>query len=349
MDVLFDESEGAIHHWTPKVQLPELHLSLTQFLSTFKPSHLTDVETLGWIYVGDGGTHSKRFEPNAVTEAALLLSEATREIREIETAPNIPWRSDERTGLRGKYDLREEVRNHTVSDLKRLSREKGMTRGKWLVFVERDSIDWAWSEVAKSLIEGELAKTGAFQVKVSTVSTTAQNLKHVICVYFPDLYDKKLTTDVLSTLIRNVGVTPAIAKTDLYTNIGLYRGHPSGIKPGIWHVNDLLSEVSIKELRDEFTAANGQPNAFRSDSGTTNSVHPHKEEDPQRAFSEGEDDNMVNIDNIGPSARVAISNHRVRSDDEEEEPVESETTKVGTCSTKVAIRDRWDESEDEEG
>ncbi|KZT51985.1 hypothetical protein CALCODRAFT_459752 [Calocera cornea HHB12733] len=296
MDSEVDAPQEYVYSWTSKHELP-----LEQFLSKYKPSMVQDDGTKPWIWVRrDGGGPAKVDLDEGVQEGATILEEATDKVAAINNDDNIPTRSNKKTGARSKKELREEVQAKVTADLKKLSQEKGMTTGKWLFFAQPESIDGMWTRIAKSLVEGDLARTPAWLAKVSTSKATDERAQHLICLYLPDLYDKAAATEVLKVLVGKVGLTPGSAKTDLYTHLGLDSKHPSGIRSTVWQIKELLSEDEIKKLKDDHTAAqsaskSAKPNAaakradpFGDDEASETAALPKKV--PMKRKDEFEDD-----------------------------------------------------------
>ena len=126
-----------------------------------------------------------------------------------------------------------------------------------LLFVPADKVDMVWSSIAcsscfldicsnltvkpASLVSGPLCSTSAHIAKVSTSSVQeTANLRHLICVYIPDVYDKASVTEVplffalyigivwvifqqvMRVLLRNHGANLSGVKSDLYTTIGQF-------------------------------------------------------------------------------------------------------------------------------
>ncbi|KZP00491.1 hypothetical protein CALVIDRAFT_277603 [Calocera viscosa TUFC12733] len=249
MDVDSETSDEYIYSWTP-----EHELSIDEFLAKYKPSKTKDDGEKPWIWVERVPAVNQQWYRSIVGAGILILKAATNKVVEIQRDRNIPWHSNGDVNVRGKRDLQTEVRTQALADLEQLCREKGTTCGKWLFFVHRQSIDRVWATIAKSLVEGELAETVACEAKVSTVRQDDTGPHHLICLYLPNIYDKEAATEVLEVLIRKLGVTPVNAKPDIYTHIGLYTKHPSGIRPTIWQAKDLLSEDALKELHEEYAS-----------------------------------------------------------------------------------------------
>ncbi|KZT51984.1 hypothetical protein CALCODRAFT_502833 [Calocera cornea HHB12733] len=247
METDSETSEMYRYRWTPSHEL-----SLERFLSKYKPSRTKDDGRHPWIWIERPVAESHLWDEGAADMARGILAEATEKVLEIKRDRAVPWHADGETGVRSKQELQEEVRAQAVIDIERICRESGATCGKWIFFVPRHRIDRVWLRLARSVVEGDLATTVAWEAKVSTVRTDDTDKQHLICLYLPNIYEKKAATEVLEVLVGQVGLTPMHAKPDMYTHIGLYTKHPSGIRPTIWKAKDLLSEEALQELQNEY-------------------------------------------------------------------------------------------------
>ncbi len=110
-------------------------------------------------------------------------------------------------------------------------RKKGMypkqtsRSGKWLVFVDHESVDELWVKIRKAVEDGKLGNSA----KVSTAKPrpTGTSKKHVICVYTYDWTDEVDVKRIREEL-RKLGVRNKIPyKSDEDTLRGRYRvtGH----------------------------------------------------------------------------------------------------------------------------
>jgi len=317
MDTEVEAPEEYVYKWTKGHELP-----LEQFLSKYKPSMVQDDGSKPWIWMHKGeGEPPKVKLDEVVTEGSRILEEATEKVEAINSDANIPTRSNKKTGARSKKELREEEQAKAAGELKQLSQEKGFTVGKWLFFAQPDSVDGMWTKIAKSLGEGDLAETSAWLAKVSTSKATDERPQHLICVYLPDLYDQAAATQVLKVLLGKVGLSPSSAKTDLYTHLGLDSKHPSGIRSTVWQVKELLSEDEVKQLRDDYTAAQSASKASKPKPAT-------KRDDP---FGDEEKE--------GTKAATKRKDVFGDDDDDDEQPVKKAKTTKGPAEQPVSNQD----------
>ncbi|EJU04990.1 hypothetical protein DACRYDRAFT_104882 [Dacryopinax primogenitus] len=253
--------------------------------------------------------------------------------------------SDSSTGLHGKHELREEIREQTVLGLRRLCENTGLTSGKWVFFVHRRSVTWVWKKIALSLVQGDLKETPAFAAKVSTINV---GHTHIICLFLPDIFDKDAVGQVLDVLTTKVQVIPVVVKPDLYTYIGLYTKHPSGIRPSLWQVKDFVSPDSVTGLIGS--------SAVRCKSVTKKKQEPERQ--PDGLDCRMEDENAIeaycSMNGLGPlrswypgssswqgkRGKNAASWHET---DDEEQP----NLNLARQSSDI-VRVSWDESEIED-
>ncbi|CAA7258992.1 unnamed protein product [Cyclocybe aegerita] len=231
-------------------------MPLQDFLTKFKPSMVQNDGTKPWIWVR-GSERSKEDTgvAAAIEEATKLLKEVTEKVESIKNDDSIPVRSNKKTGARSKKEVREEVQAQASEQLKAIAIKHGYLTGKWLIFAPQDKIDLIWSGIATSLVSGPLHSTPAYLAKVSTSSESeSSNAQHLICVYFPDVYDKDSVTEIMKVLLRNHGVNLSGVKSDLYTVVGIDSKHPSGIPSTVWKNTAVLPDKEIKELKDAFFA-----------------------------------------------------------------------------------------------
>ncbi|KXN85290.1 hypothetical protein AN958_11390 [Leucoagaricus sp. SymC.cos] len=244
---------------------------LQNFLTKYKPSMVQNDGTKPWIWVQGSDSSSSRDanQPEAQKEAEVLLKETTEKVKEIQDDPSIPMRSNKKTGVRSKKELREGVQMEATAKLKEIAVKHSYVAGKWLIFVPADKVDVVWSNIATSLVSGPLSSTVAWLAKVATSpERETPNYQHIICVYVPNVFDKDgvlevartaklIATQVMKVLLRNHGTSLSGVKADLYTAVGIDSKHPSGVpstvcQSNVWKNTALLKDTEIKALREEF-------------------------------------------------------------------------------------------------
>ncbi|PCH35632.1 hypothetical protein WOLCODRAFT_139988 [Wolfiporia cocos MD-104 SS10] len=230
-------------------------LSLQEFLTKYKPSMVQDDGTKPWLWVGRSD-HPKEDGniASAEEEASQLLKEVTAKVTEIQNDYSIPIRSNKK-GTKSKKELREAVQNEATEKLKEIAIRHGDVSGKWLIFAPPDKIDHVWATIANSLISGPLSSTSADLAKVATCpQDETPNYRHVLCLYIPDVYNQQDVTEVMQVLLRRHGMDLTGVKSNLYTRIGLYSKHPSGIQPMVWRNTALMPDADIKKLKEGYFA-----------------------------------------------------------------------------------------------
>ncbi|GLE01811.1 hypothetical protein PINS_up010649 [Pythium insidiosum] len=117
-------------------------------------------------------------------------------------------------------------RKPTAKDLDELARKHKVVSGKWMIFRNSETVDDAWTKIARAVLNNHLGDAA----KVSPVSSKPQQSNsHVICVYVPDFTN---TDDVLRVrdALRALGIDDKIMfKPDAYTHCGIYSKNPWGI------------------------------------------------------------------------------------------------------------------------
>lgn len=100
------------------------------------------------------------------------------------------------------------------------------------LFFERvNFVDYVFSTLAKSIIDGPLSKlpnAKCHTIKVATAdslsgesSSRGREPTHLICLYFDVIWNAQHAKEVLETVVKEHGQLPNSAKADLYTVCGL--------------------------------------------------------------------------------------------------------------------------------
>ncbi|KAF8229021.1 hypothetical protein L208DRAFT_1439551 [Tricholoma matsutake] len=238
--------EDVIPFTYPYAWSPESDLSLDNFLNKYRPSMVQNDGTKPWIWVMGLKLFTKDEKMDeANKEASRLLREVTANVEAIQTDPTIPTRASTKTGAKSKKQRREQVQSEATEKLKEIAIRNDYVSGKWLIFASSEKVDKIWSSLAISLVSGPLAATPAFLAKVATSpKEESSNHQHLICIYMPDVFEM-----VMKVILRHHGVNLSGVKSDMYTSIGIYSKHPSGILPTVWKNSDLLSDAEAKELK----------------------------------------------------------------------------------------------------
>ncbi|KAJ3551925.1 hypothetical protein NM688_g4431 [Phlebia brevispora] len=233
---------------------------LKEFLAKYKPSMVQDDGSKPWIWVlKDAAPLSDEDveEEAAQAEAKTILTEVAEKVEAIQNDSSIPVRSNKKKGTKSKKELREAIQAEATEKFKDISVRYKCVSGKWLIFAPSEKVDAIWSTLATSLIEGPLASTAAYSIKVATSPREeTPNYQHVLCLYIPDVYDKEKVVEVMKVLLRQHGMNLMGVKSNLYTAIGLDSKHPSGIQSTVWKNSALMKDTEIKarELKDQYFA-----------------------------------------------------------------------------------------------
>ncbi|KAK7691741.1 hypothetical protein QCA50_005141 [Cerrena zonata] len=248
-------------------------VTINEFLTKYKPSLVQDDGTKPWLWVRKSESGEKADRVAALEAAEKILQDTTEKVESIQNDASIPTRANKKKGLKSKKELREEAQHEASEKLKEVSVRHGFVSGKWLIFAQSDKVDFIWSTIATSLIEGPLSKTNAYLTKVATSPKNEEpHHQHLLCLYLPDVYDKDNVTEVMKILLRNHGLSLSGVKSNLYTEIGIGSKHPSGIQSTIWRNSALMKETEIKALKDAFFAELNASKATEADNPIATAV-----------------------------------------------------------------------------
>lgn len=189
--------------------------SLDEFLDNNRPSTITSAES-HWLWYVRNEVETP-IEQEAIEIGERILETALEAIQDTTSTVN-------------KKQIREDARK----ELEFIAKAYNFTCGKWMLFQPRSTVDDTFKRLVISLDHGGLSQTPCHTLKVSTASSSPNNSSHVFCLYIDNIFDYNAAYDVLKTMTTEVQVTPSAAKPDLYTMIGLYARHPSGLSPSIW-------------------------------------------------------------------------------------------------------------------
>lgn len=119
------------------------------------------------------------------------------------------------------------------------------------------------------MVEGPLAATSAYRVKVATSPESGSASQHLICIYIPDVYDKDAVTEVritplvliewagteatrqvMKVLLRNHGMNLSGVKSNMYTALGIDSKHPSGLQSTVVPCHEAFIFVVLTIISD---------------------------------------------------------------------------------------------------
>ncbi|CEH17548.1 hypothetical protein CBOM_03959 [Ceraceosorus bombacis] len=225
--------------------------SLDAFLKENRPSSVQRSYD-GWIWVV-GPRRSLIQEAAPISEEVLLKARSMvktleDEIRSIDDDPNIPVRG--RKGVLSKKQRREKAQ--ADADLKyklaELAVSSGFSVGKWLFFRRGTSVDLLFATLAKSISDGPLSRLKAAVTTVkAAVLPQQESEEQVVCLYFDDFFDQDTAREILTCVIKEHGVLPAAAKSDLYTELGITSKHPTGLRSTEYQPRELLMQSQIDD------------------------------------------------------------------------------------------------------
>ncbi|KAL7409441.1 hypothetical protein BDY24DRAFT_403090 [Mrakia frigida] len=330
--------------------------TLDEFLAQKKPSMIQDDGTKPWIWVQKEEFQAKADEiKNTETlQAGMDIVDAvTEKVKEIEADPAIPVRANKSKGTRSKKDLREEAQAEAASQLKALALSSGDTCGKWLLFRDGSRVDATFAALAKSLVDGPLSRTECRLMKVATCPRfDEEHYQHVICLYYPNVYDKKASEEILRTVAENHGIELSSVKSDLYTILGLDSKHESKMRSTIWQPKELgLDKEGMKKLTEAYWS-NVKENAASADDSADGTTSKRKAPAPTEEETNAQE---AKVKKAKAKRAKKEFDDDSSSDDNDGKPKEvtkksapAPTKKTGVSSSASAKKTKKDESSAEE-
>ncbi|KAJ7818191.1 hypothetical protein B0H14DRAFT_2840312 [Mycena olivaceomarginata] len=204
-------------------------LSLPDFLKKYKPSMVQNdtSNSKPWIWVQKGApSREDTGAAEALEAGAALCACLSLHLRGLTD------------GIRTVEATSERVQAEATEKFKDIAIKHGCPSHP------ADKVDVIWASLASYLwLEGPLAATSAFRVKVAT---------YLICIYIPDVYDKDAVTEVritplvMKVLLRNHGMNLSGVKSNMYTALGIDSKHPSGLQSTTWKTTAILSDSESK-------------------------------------------------------------------------------------------------------
>ncbi|KAL9932286.1 hypothetical protein V8E36_008765 [Tilletia maclaganii] len=253
--------------WTENVSKE----SLDDFLDANKPSK-TKSSLDGWVWVRSArNPHSDMSEEEredfdeAVAQAAELEAEVRAKVEKIRNDPTVPARTSKKGP--GRKDLIKKEGERLLRGLAELGKARpALETGKWMWFEPPDKVDTLFAVLARSLIDGPLARLGhgesdgpvVHTLKAATREGYAgaapdKGRQHLVCLCFDNIWDKEHATRVLHSILADHGLrSPSAAKCDLYTYINLTSTHPTEVRSSNWRPVELIFTDVQDELREAF-------------------------------------------------------------------------------------------------
>ncbi|KAG8834591.1 hypothetical protein FRC18_001792 [Serendipita sp. 400] len=321
-------SEKYLYNWTS-----ESGLELAEFLEKYKPALIRNDANNSRPYIWITNLIESKEGVNyeeLVKEADAIVKDTTIKVAEIQNNDEIPIRANKKKGLKSKKEVRETIQADGATALKNVAIKHGFVGGKWIVFVDQTQVNSVFGKMAKSLVSGGLSHTSVSSLRVSTVpfADTEEGPvhRHLIEVYFPNVYDEDMAREVMRVLLRDHGLKISGAKPSLYTAVGLDSKHPSGIPSTVWKGSggdgSLFSVSEVQSLRDAY----------------------YKPQDGEQTTGQQQEDDGDSKDTgvsaVGEKTKTAITvknrqdNNPFGSDDEEAEGTASNPKKADVAARK---------------
>ncbi|CAD6906021.1 unnamed protein product [Tilletia controversa] len=244
--------------------------SLDDFLSAHQPSK-TKNSADGWIWVRSArnphanlSREEKEFFGEAVGQAMQVAEDVMKKAEEIKNDPNVPVRTSKKGP--GRRDQLNKQGDILLAELKKIGTSSpALATGKWMWFEPAEKVDTLFSVLARSLIDGPLARLGynepegpvVHTLKVATAdsakSDDRKDQQFLICLYFDSIWEKKHAKEVLHSLAAEHGVHhPSAAKADLYTYVNLTSNHPTKARSSNWRPTELILTDVYDDLKEAF-------------------------------------------------------------------------------------------------
>ncbi|KAE8268381.1 hypothetical protein A4X09_0g3965 [Tilletia walkeri] len=247
---------------------------LDEFLASHKPSK-TKTSSDGWIWIRSSRnphTNSSREEKASFSEAVMRATKVEEEVREkaeeIKNDPNVPVRTSKKGP--GRKDLIRKQGDILNEELNKIGASTpALATGKWMWFETPEKVDSLFGVLARSLIDGPLARmryqnpdgpvVHTLKVATSDAANSGEDRRgpqFLICLYFDSIWNKKHAEQVLHSLAAEHGLrNPTAAKADLYTYVNLTSKHPTEARSSNWRPTELILTDVYDDLKDAFWLA----------------------------------------------------------------------------------------------
>ncbi|CAO1632624.1 unnamed protein product [Sympodiomycopsis kandeliae] len=338
---------------------------LAEFLDKYPPSNTKSSGNDFWVWVyGSRDRTDRDRKKDEREEAQLALAKAHQELAElkvvcdkIDADPNIPDRTNKAQG-KSKKQRKKALTDKLEDTFPALAKQAEMKTGKWLFFPSAEYVDITFKILAWSVTNGPLSKltnVNCFGVKAACADTLKED-KHVIVLYFEDVWDRDQAHAVLKCVIRHHCLFPSAAKTDLYTVLGIDRSHWSGIKSSIYTCNGLIPKDVQDELKAEYQAEKAQKQAEAKEAKkAANAEDPAKAGLTSKSFDtkkDVKDDEGFESDEGKPAKKESSPSKKVKEEetaqDDKAEPQSTTTVSQDTAHPEAKAQDSGSETEEEE-
>ncbi|KAK6536144.1 hypothetical protein TWF281_000391 [Arthrobotrys megalospora] len=246
----------------PVFEGPSNPIHLNEFLKKYKPSTNFYRGVGPWIFVKEdnskpGYPHSKSDNYACEIKSRDLLNKTTERVESYDAGLVRNDGQPVSQSLPRHPFLLERVFKSAGDELRQLAVKYNYTCGAWFLHVPENQVDQIFSDLARSLIAGQLRRTAAHAVKVTPSGLPAiPRGIHVICVTIPDAWDRKACKEVLEILVGIHGLTPVGCKPELFVQLGYGHLHRSGIETCTFTPQDFYAKHDLSESR--FRAIKGR-------------------------------------------------------------------------------------------
>ncbi|KAL9100443.1 MAG: hypothetical protein Q9163_004188 [Psora crenata] len=221
----------------------KLSETVADFISRLPPYSTQSTQYGPWIYIANPAYHHNPMSEDVrgfKQRGAQLLAEFH----------NI--KVDLEASLAGKA---KSVINKKLAPLRKqleegifdLSRQTGITSGKWMLFPSPEDVDRIWKLIAQATADGELGHAA----KVATDDGSGNRAARLIGVYNADYADREEVKRILQRLDRMglvrgkgaMGERGLYYKAEAYTWLDIMGGNEWGLKPSLYSSKDVLEET----------------------------------------------------------------------------------------------------------
>ncbi|KAG8162633.1 hypothetical protein KVR01_007111 [Diaporthe batatas] len=236
----------------------QLGETMSDFLARLPPATTDVTLSIPWIYVANpfipregGGVEEAPVEPGAQLstfiegggERLQLFGDFLRTVDEKKRAAGAGRLS---TAMSRQAAAE---REGCVNDILMLARVMKVRTGKWMLFVEPNSVNEVWASVAQATARNELG----IAAKVAPREERGSARERLVCIYTHDFRDKDDIARVLHRLrqlelVRDrAGGKPIYYKADAFTYLGIGSGNPWGLRASLYSSRDIFAHLREKE------------------------------------------------------------------------------------------------------
>lgn len=217
--------------------------TVDDFLSRLPPSSGKLEDCGPWIFVSN-----PTYDPHATREDIRGVKEEGNKL--LEDFENEQTSIEDKMSEKTKNAIGRKIgplRTQLASNIYAMGRKKGVTAGKWMLFLPEKDVDRVWRQVVEATIQGDLGHAA----KVASNDGSGESRSRLICVYNEDWEDKMSVKKVVGHLHRlglvnregMYGREQGIYyKADILTWLDIMSGNRWGLKPSLYASKDVLKE-----------------------------------------------------------------------------------------------------------